>query len=231
MSRRLEQLGGTAVVVAALLLAIVELALRFTGGDGPQHASTTIVNPVNIAGHSVGMIGGLLLVVGLPVLVALLASRAPVLAIGAFVLLIWSILVYDVIIHFTDSVVLPYLVANNFTMLGHPPRGILVTTITAGFAQIIGSALLGAACLRTRLVPRVAGGLFIASALLMLGTLAHLPDLLDSLATFALMGGLVIAGGRLVIGGSLDRVAEGHVQRRAGVRTAESPVPAARRVL
>lgn len=208
MSRRFEELGGAAVVVAALLVAVVELVLRFSGGDGPQSDSATIVNPINIAGHSVGMVAGLLMLVGLPVVVSLLASRAPVLAASAFVLLVWSILVYDVIIHFTDSVVLPYLVANNFTMSGHPPRGIFFLTITAGFAQIIGASLLGAAILRTKVAPRVAGVLLIASSVLMLGTVAHLPDLLDSLATFALMAGLAVTGGRVVMGVPQDRLAK-----------------------
>lgn len=199
MSRRLEQLGGAAVVMGALLVAVVELVLRFSGGDGPQGNSATIVNPVNIAGHYVGMVGGLLLLVGLPVVVGLLASRAPVLAASAFVLLVWSILVYDVVIHFTDSVVLPYLAANNFSIGGHPPRGMFFMTITAGFAQIIGASLLGAAILRTNVAPRAAGILLIGSSLLVLGTIAHLPDLLDSLATFALMAGLASAGGGIVI--------------------------------
>ena len=205
MNRRMERLSGAAVVLAAAVLAMVELVLRFTGGDGLQGNPAAIANPVNIAGHAVGLVAGSVLLMGLPVVAALLASRAPVLAVSGFVLLAWSITVYDVIIHFADSAVLPYLVARNFAMGGHPPPGMFVLTITAGFAQIIGSGLLGAAILRTGLAPRVAGGLLIASGLLMLATLAHLPDLLDSLATFALMGAFVVTGARLIVRSSAGR--------------------------
>jgi hypothetical protein len=83
MNGRLWRLGGAALVGGSVLLAAVEVVLRLTGGaDGDDPT-----NPVNIAAHGVGMLAGLLLIVGLPSLIAALGTRAPSLSVAGFVLL------------------------------------------------------------------------------------------------------------------------------------------------
>lgn len=188
----LFRLGGVALIAGSVLLAGADLVLRFNGGaDGDNPA-----DPVNIAGHGIGMLAGLLLIVGLPALLGALAPRARVLSVAGFVLVTISILVYKIAIGLLDTVVLPYLAANHFNT-NHPPAAMFPFFIGAGFAEIIGNVLLGVAILRTGVFSRISAVLLIASGAILLVTLAPLPEWVDSISELAMLAGLAIVGAQL----------------------------------
>ncbi len=192
MSQRINQLGGAALVAGSVILAAVEVVLRLSdGADGSNPE-----NPANIAAHLVGMLAGLLLIVGLPVLVGALAPRAPVLSVAGFVLVTLSILVYEIALGLLDAIVLPYLAASHLNP-SHPPAAMFPFFMGGGFAEIIGNVLLGIAILRTGLFSRVAGYLLIAAGAVMLITLAPIPEWVDTISALAMLSALGITGAQL----------------------------------
>jgi hypothetical protein len=192
MNGRLWRLGGAALVGGSVLLAAVEVVLRLTGGaDGDDPT-----NPVNIAAHGVGMLAGLLLIVGLPTLIAALGTRAPWLSVAGFVLLTAAILVYEIAIGLLDTVVLPYLAANHLNPT-QPPAAMFPFFMGGGFAQIIGNVLLGISILRTGLFSRISGILLIAAGVILLVTLAPLPEWVDTISALAMLSGLGLVGAQL----------------------------------
>lgn len=192
MSERIRQFAGTALIGGSVMLAAVDVVLRLAdGADGSNPG-----NPVNIAAHLVGMLAGLLLVVGLPVLAGALAQRAPVVSVVGFVLVTLSILVYEIALGLLDAIVLPYLAANHLTP-SHPPAAMFPFFMGGGFAEIIGNLLLGIAILRTGVFSRVAGVLLIAAAAILLITLAPLPEWLDTISALAMLSALCITGAQL----------------------------------
>ncbi len=192
MSQPIRQLGGAALIGGSVMLAAVEVVLRLAdGADGSNPE-----NPANIAAHLVGMLAGLLLVVGLPVLAGALSSRAPVLSVVGFVLVTLSILVYEIALGLLDAIVLPYLAANHLTP-SHPPAAMFPFFMGGGFAEIIGNLLLGIAILRTGAFSRIAGYLLIAAAAIMLTTLAPLPEWIDTITALAMLSAFCITGAEL----------------------------------
>lgn len=196
MNERIKSLGGVALMVSAAILAVVEVLLLLNGGEGPQSDAAVITNPVNVVAHTAALLGGLVLLVGLPVLAATLAETRLRVSLIGFVLLAWSIVVYEAIIPMLDAVILPYLVANHF-VFGRAPSGMFAIIMSAGFSEIIGNLLFGVVILRANVFPRVVGGLLIASSVGMLATLAHLPILVDGIVLFAQLAAFAIAGAQL----------------------------------
>lgn len=194
MEKRLLRLGGATVLVASLLLVVVALVEVIYGDNW--------TNSVNIAAHAIAMPAGLLLIVGLPALVAAMASRAPLLSAIGFTIFTLSVLVYDFNVAWFDSAVLPYLIAHHIdfthTAGSDPPMGMLATVLVGGFAEIIGSILLGVAILRSGAFSRVAAILLIAGGAVHLATsLPLFPEWLDTVTEIAMLAGLAIAGWQL----------------------------------
>jgi hypothetical protein len=215
MEKRLLRLGGVTVLVASAVLAIVDVVEAVYGDNW--------TNPANITAHAIAMPAGWLLVVGLPALVAAMASRAALLSAIGVALFTLSVLAYEVATGMFDSLVLPWLVAQHFAGVSaegafvgsQVPMG-FVAFILAGFVgKIIGSILLGVAILRSGAFSRVAAILLIAGAAVS-PTIdpLRLPEWLDAVTGIAMLGGLAIAGWQLA----------GFSYKRA---VAASPTPAA----
>jgi hypothetical protein len=188
MEKRLLRLGGATVLVASAVLAIITVVGIVYGGNA--------TNPVNIAAHAIAMPAALLLVVGLPALVAAMASRAALLSAIGFALFAFSVLVYQFATAMFDAFILPWLVAQHFegvsakgAFVGQMPTGFVAVILTAGFALIIGSILLGVAILRSGAFSRVAAILLIA------GGAISLP--VPPIGWLVSLGGLAIAGWQL----------------------------------
>lgn len=193
MNGSLSRLGGAALVAGSVLLAGTNLLLRFNGGSDGDNPNL----PVNIAGHGIGMLAGLLVILGLPALVAALSARSRALSVAGFVLVTVSILVYQVAFGLVDAVVLPYLAANHFNA-DQPPAAMFPFFMGAGFAEIIGTILLGVTILRSGVFSRISAVLLIAAGTILLVTLAPLPEWVDTISALAMLGGLGIAGAQMV---------------------------------
>jgi hypothetical protein len=140
----------------------------------------------------------LLLVVGLPALVAAMAPRAVLLSAIGFTLFTFSVLVYSFGFAMFDAFVLPSLIVQHFDVSRGMSMGMVALALAGGFAKIIGSVMLGVAILRSGAFSRAAAILLIAGGVVgLLTSVPPLPEWLDSVTSIAMLGGLAVAGWQL----------------------------------
>lgn len=191
MFDRLSRIGGAALLAGSAGLIAVTLVLQVWNGEHDW------ANPVNMAAQWASMPLSLLIVFGLPAVVARLSGRAPVLALLGSAGVAVGLLVYSFAIALIDAAVLPWLVSRQVDVAQAPP-GMLVALLVGGLAVIVGGVVFGIAALRSAAVPRVAGVLILVSGIAYAAGIAPISGWVGTLAVVALLAGLGVCGFHLV---------------------------------
>lgn len=169
-SATLYRASGLALLLGALLFIIgnVLSTVLFPGNSTPTQLSSALYVSVSV----LSFIGGSLLLLGLPGIVARQAARAGWLGLVGFILTILGGLLFT---SFTvvSFLILPWLAviapqsAAQLTSANGPPA-FFVYFLVASLLNAVGGVLLGIATMRARVLPQWAGLLIIVSAVLLL---------------------------------------------------------------
>ena len=169
--------GAIALLVGNVIaLLTVVLGFIFPGPQGPS-------GPPAVWLAWVTVVGGVLTLVGLPVVYKALGKGAGVLGLIGFIALFLALLLLEVV-----SSLIPAVVFANYVPPKTPPATppspppfVFAIFIAGGILLLIGVILLGITILRTRVFPRWTGWTLIAAGVLNAITLLPLPDLASTI--------------------------------------------------
>jgi hypothetical protein len=215
-STTLYRLSGVAIILGALLAIIgnVLSSILFPGNDPHQYVSALWL-PVML----LSFIGSLLLVVGLPGMVARQATRAGWLGLVGFALIIIGGILFTSL-NATTFLVLPWLAVNAPKLAaGNGPPAIFVYVLVASLLFAVGGVLLGIATMRAGVLPRWAGLLIIVGAVLNLVAFplsGAIGSIVGTLAFVLFALGFAWVGYALVSGGGSEIAQPSPVPSQAG---------------
>ena len=183
VDRRLNRLGGATVLIGSVV-AGGALAMTPHGFSNPLRPVTSLTT----------LGGAVLIVLGSPVVFRLVWERSFVLGLAAYVGMIATLLLFSVAAGAVEGTILPY-VASHGGVPDKLPVALGGLEKVALLAQLLGTICLAVAILRRRPYPWWLGIVLLLS--IPAGFLP-VPIQLDGIlifATFAIMGGLTVAGG------------------------------------
>jgi hypothetical protein len=183
MTLNQARLGGWALVTGAITAGSAYLAAgTLIHGHGAARYTSPLWAPLN----SIAIAGGILIVLGLPVILACHGRRAPRLTLAGYAGLATTLIMLNIFEGCYEAFIKPYLAIHG-GVPANDPGGLAIWEYTALLPLLAGLACLGIAVIRARVFPRWAGALFIASPL---AAIPHLPgplaELSDYLAFIAL---------------------------------------------
>lgn len=152
------------------------------------------------AGGFAELIGGLALVLALPVLVVRMATRAGRLGFAGALLITFVVLDFQVVGGAMDAFVVPMLQAHGISTKAVPP-GLGIFFLLGVVAQLAGSGLLVYATLRRRPLPVLVGWLWAASLLAAILSMLPSAGVLDVVSGAFAYCGMIVAGTSLAFGG------------------------------
>ncbi len=166
-SRTLSRLSGISLFIGSLLL-IIGTILNFFAGNSQ-------ISTLSTASALIRLIGGMLIVLGLPSIYARFAGRVGIVGLIGFICTLFLFLIgmaSEAILAF----IFPFLGAHGLLGGGRPPLGLLIFYSFGDLLGLIGGILLGIAVMRSTILPRWAGLLFIIGGLFYaIGSLLRLP--------------------------------------------------------
>lgn len=188
------RLGGWALIIGTGVATAAYLAAgTLVHAHGDARYTSSLWTPLN----SIAVAGNILIVLGLPVILACSGRRAARLTLAGYVGLCVTLVMLNIAEGCLEAFVKPYL-AEHGGVPARPPAGLAVFEDVAFLFLLTGLVCLGVAVIRARVFPRWTGALFIASpfaAFLSLpGPLAELSDYLAFIALAAI--GLQVARAR-----------------------------------
>ena len=205
-SRTLYRLSGGTLIVGSLLLllnAILGAVLYPGHSNTPQQDMTLPWFLLTLA----LLIGSLLSVIGLSGMYLRQATRAGVLGLVGFILLFFGFLLGGTAFSSVQITVLPWLAQVAPKLLeGNLPVSVFLLLIVSDLLQVIGFILLGIATMRSRVFPRWAGILLLASGIISLLTFPNIPSPLGDIIEVASF----LAGAGAFLGCGYALVAEEH---------------------
>jgi hypothetical protein len=158
-SRTLYRLSGISLLIGGLLTALGVIPIFFIG-DAP---GSTIAASIAL----LRVLGGMLIVLGLPGMYARQAERAGLLGLVGFLLTLFYILILGVAGDTINAFVMPFLASQAPALLKGPqPSGLIAFFIVGGLLGFVGGILLGIATLRAAVLARWASILLIIGAVL-----------------------------------------------------------------
>jgi hypothetical protein len=172
------RLAGWALITGTIVAAVAYVAAgTLIHGHGDARYTSSLWTPLN----GIAVAGNILIVLGLPVILAGQGKRAARLTLVGYLGLFAALVMLNV-----SEGCKPYL-ARNGGVPANPPTGWAVFEDIALVCLVVGLICLGIAVIRARVFPRWVGALFIASPLIaFLGLPGPLAELSDYLAFIAL---------------------------------------------
>lgn len=214
------RLSGIALLIGAAL-SIVSLAIQGWGLGTPNLA--TILSPLDFVSTNVGIVGGILILLGLPGIYARLAERAGIIGLLGFVGVWYVTLVQSVLLAFGNLTMISAMAAGfvprRAATVMTPPPAWGPFFILSMVCEVLGILLLAIAILRTGIFPRWIGWVFVATLVLGVGGLV--PGVPDAVSTLVGIVATVAVGS---IGFALLTGAQGG--RAASTSSATTPVSA-----
>jgi len=191
----LPRLAGSALV-AGSVLTVIGFALTDLQNGTPTPA--TVKSPAYLGGSLLIYAGAVLVLFGLPGLIARQFDRSPVLTLAGTVGFALVTIVDSISSTFANITLFPMLIDNPATRAaatGSPPAILGAFYIVGAVAGLAGAVTLGISLLRARVFPRwTAIVLFVAAAAFPFGgALENLPPILAGIVMFGI-------GARLVTG-------------------------------
>lgn len=183
---------GHRLAGAALLLGGVVTSCALVAADliGEQR-----IDSVRVAVSVVEVVGGLLVLLGMPVLLHGVTGRARALMIAGYVPIFAVIVLVQVFLSLTFALVVPW-IAGHGVDVNQPPAALGAVLFVSQPVAVLGFALLALGILGSGVHPRWTGWVLVASTVLSAAALAGLPDVVDLLATVGLFGVFAVIGGR-----------------------------------
>jgi hypothetical protein len=177
---------------AALLLGGVLTGCALIAGDliGEQRIDT-----VRVAVSVVEVVGGLLVLLGMPVLLRGTAGPGRPFLVAGYVLVFTVVALVQVFLSLTFALVVPW-VAGHGVDVSQPPPALGAVLFVSQPLAVLGIALLAAGMLRSTVHPRWNGWALVGSAVLSAAALAGLPDVADLVATVVLFAVFAVSGAR-----------------------------------
>lgn len=177
------RLAGWALITGTIVAAMAYLAAgTLIHGHGDARYTSSLWTPLN----GIAVAGNILIVLGLPVILAGQGKRAARLTLAGYLGLFAALVMLNVSEGCIEAFVKPYL-ARNGGVPANPPTGWAVFEDIALVCLVVGLICLGIAVIRARVFPRWVGALLIASPLVaFLGLPGPLAELSDYLAFIAL---------------------------------------------
>jgi hypothetical protein len=158
-STTLYRLSGISLLIGSLLTALGVIPIFFIG-DAP---GSTIAASIAL----LRVLGGMLIVLGLPGMYLRQAERAGLLGLVGFLLTSFYILILGVAGDTINAFVMPFLASQAPALLkGSLPSGLIAFFIVGGLLGFVGGILLGIATLRAAVLARWASLLLIVGAVL-----------------------------------------------------------------
>jgi hypothetical protein len=156
-STTLYRLSGFSLLVGSVL-AVIGTILGLLSSDP---AST-----ITVAGAMVSLVGGTLLVLGLPGMYAIQAQRAGILGLIGTTLMLIYVLILGTFGNTFNALVLPYIATHAPALMNNPPGGLELFFMVGGLLGAVGGILLGIAIMRAAILPRWAGLLLMVGVVL-----------------------------------------------------------------
>jgi hypothetical protein len=181
MTGNQTRLGGWALITGTIMAAGAYLAAgTLIHGRGDARYTSPLWTPLN----SLAIAGGILIVLGLPVILAWHSRRASRLTLTGYAGLVTALIMLNISEGCYEAFVKPYL-ATHGGVPADDPGGLAVWEYAA-LLPLLGLVCLGIAVIRARVFPRWVGVLFIASPFAAIprlpGPLAELSDYLAFIA-------------------------------------------------
>jgi hypothetical protein len=194
MTLNRTHLGGWALITGTIIAAGAYLAAgTLIRGHGDARYTSPLWTPLN----SIAIAGGILIILGLPVILACHGRRAPRLTLIGYAGLVTTLIMLNISEGCIEAFVKPYL-ATHGGVPADTPGGLAIWEYAALLPLLAGLVCLGIAVIRARVFPRWAGALFIASPFAAIpplpGPLAELSDYLAFIAIATI--GLQVARAR-----------------------------------
>ena len=177
MTSNRTRLGGWALIAGTIMAAGAYLAAgTLIRGNGDTRYTSPLWTPLN----SIAIAGGILIVLGLPVILAGHGRRAARLTLIGYAGLVTTLIMLNISEGCYEAFVKPYLAIHG-GVPADEPGGLAVWEYAALLPLLVGLVCLGIAVIRARVFPRWAGALFIASPF---AAIPHLPGPLAELSDY-----------------------------------------------
>lgn len=158
-SRILYRLSGMSLLIGGLLAALGVIPVFFTGDDSTSTIAATAA--------LLRVLGGMLIVVGLPGMYLRQAERVGLLGLVGFLGTLFYILILGVAGDTINAFIVPFIASAAPALLkGSLPSGLVNFFIVGGLLGLVGGILLGIVTLRVAVLPRWAGLPLIVGAVL-----------------------------------------------------------------
>lgn len=213
------RLSGLALLIGAAL-SIASLALQGMALGTPDLA--TILSPLDFFSTAVGIVGGILVLLGLPGMYARQAERAGIIGLLGFVGVWYVTLVQSVLLSFGNLTVMSGMAGGSIprqpAILMTPPPAWGPFFLLSMVCEVLGILLLAIAILRAGVFPRWIGWTFVGT--LVLGVVSLVPGTPDAVSTLV---GIVATA---AIGGVGFALLTGASGSAAAAAAATTPVSA-----
>ncbi len=189
--RALFGFSGKALIGGGILLAI---GYAITSLLMPLDLIAIYSSPLSLVGYVLRIVGATFILLGMPAVFArqAQAARSVTLSLIGFILTFLGIAVLEVSMNTINAFIFPPLATNPATqalfisMDANRPMGASVAFVVGLLCEMLGFPILGIAILRAKVLPRLAGWMFV---LLPLTTFLALPDYL----VYQAVAGVVVA--------------------------------------
>ena len=167
-STRLYRLSGISLLIGCVLIVLVTIPGVFINSD-PASAYSVY--------SSLGrVIGGILLLLGLPGVYVRQSQRAGVLGLIGFVLTLIYILMLGTFGDTFNALVLPFIATHAPSLMKNEPPALSLFYLIGGLVGVVGGVLLGIATIRASVLSRWAGVLLIVGSVVQFfGDVFNLP--------------------------------------------------------
>jgi hypothetical protein len=183
MTLNRTRLGGWALIIGTIVATIGYIAAgTLVRGRGDARFTSSLWAPLN----GIAIAGNIIIVLGLPVILAYHDRRAARLTLAGYIGLLATLVMLNISESCYEAFVKPYL-ATHGGVPSNPPGGFAIFEDIALVFLLAGLICLGIAVIRARVFPRWTGALFIVSPFVsVLGLPGPLAELSDYLAFIAL---------------------------------------------
>jgi hypothetical protein len=182
----LYRLSGISLLIGGLLTALATLPVLFIGDDSTSTIAATAA--------LLRVLGGMLIVVGLPGMYLRQAERVGLLGLVGFLATLFYILILGVAGDTINAFIVPFIASAAPALLkGSLPSGLGNFFIVGGLLGLVGGILLGIVTLRAAILPRWAGlPLIVGAVLSFIGN--FLPPMISTVGVVLFFVGLAWLG-------------------------------------
>lgn len=187
------RLGGATLLVGSVALIFVMLVALVI--PDPQHGGVVALTALTIEA-----IASVLVLLGMPAMLAGQGHRAPRLALAGYVGIFTNVAFFNLFLSLTFATVLPWAADQGVDIDGPPPPAIGAALFVGVLVQIVCTGLLAAWVLRSGVYSRWSGWLLLAGTALAILSAVPLAEIARSAAAITLFAAFGLIGLQLAAG-------------------------------